>query len=134
MLTFVLILKCGIYLNRNIVEPLKGKFPDISRPINDSFRHTGHGSVLGNSWGNPSFLDPNFLGDDKNAHTVHLRGTYSIRSHFYYNHMQKINCADFIFFHFQHQVRQKIANINAYPSNMFENEKVMHKSNLHIIN
>lgn len=56
------------------MEPLKGKHSDISRPINDSFRHTGHGSVLGNSWGNPSFLDPQFLGDDKNAKIVHLRG------------------------------------------------------------
>lgn len=54
------------------MEPLKGKYADISRPVNESFRHTGHGSVLGNSWGNPSFLDPAFLGDDKNA--VQLRG------------------------------------------------------------
>lgn len=62
---------------RNIVEPLKGsKLTDISRPLNDSFRHTGHGSVLGNSWGNPSFLDPKYMGDDKNA--VSLRGNASI--------------------------------------------------------
>lgn len=57
------------------MEPLKGsKMTDISRPLNDSFRHTGHGSVLGNSWGNPSFLDPKYMGDDKNA--VSLRGNY----------------------------------------------------------
>lgn len=63
---------------RNIVEPLKGsKMADISRPLNDSFRHTGHGSVLGNSWGNPSFLDPKYMGDDKNA--VTLRGNFHFR-------------------------------------------------------
>lgn len=55
------------------MESLKGKFSDISRPLNESFRHTGHGSVLGNSWGNPTFLDPAFLGDDK-KHKVELRG------------------------------------------------------------
>lgn len=55
------------------MEVLKGsKMTDISRPLNDSFRHTGHGSVLGNSWGNPTFLDPKYMGDDKNA--VSLRG------------------------------------------------------------
>lgn len=64
--------------NRNIVEPLKGKFSDISRPLNDSFRHTGHGSIIGNSWGNPSFLDPNYLGDNRNTQAVLLRGTYFI--------------------------------------------------------
>lgn len=50
---------------------MKGKFSDISRPVNDSFRHTGHGSILGNSWGSPSFLDPQFMGDEKN---VQIRG------------------------------------------------------------
>lgn len=63
------------FFNRNTVEPLKGKFADISRPLNESFRHTGHGSVLGNSWGNPGFLDPAYLGDDKNA--VQLRGKHT---------------------------------------------------------
>lgn len=51
------------------MESFKGKFSDISRPLNESFRHTGHGSVLGQSWGNPTFLDPAFLGD------VELRGS-----------------------------------------------------------
>lgn len=54
---------------------------DISRPLNDSFRHTGHGSVLGNSWGNPSFLDPKYMGDDKNA--VSLRGNFAKPSRFF---------------------------------------------------
>lgn len=60
------------------MEPLKGKLSDISRPLNESFRHTGHGSVLGNSWGNPSFLDPQFLSDDKIGQNEHLRGMISI--------------------------------------------------------
>ncbi|XP_050089786.1 activated Cdc42 kinase Ack [Anopheles aquasalis] len=29
----------------------------ISRPLHDSFRHTGHGSPFGNSWGNPASLE-----------------------------------------------------------------------------
>uniref|UniRef100_A0AAG5DI95 Non-specific protein-tyrosine kinase n=1 Tax=Anopheles atroparvus TaxID=41427 RepID=A0AAG5DI95_ANOAO len=29
----------------------------ISRPLHDSFRHTGHGSPFGASWGNPSSLE-----------------------------------------------------------------------------
>uniref|UniRef100_A0A2M4A1D5 Protein tyrosine kinase n=1 Tax=Anopheles triannulatus TaxID=58253 RepID=A0A2M4A1D5_9DIPT len=29
----------------------------ISRPLHDSFRHTGHGSPFGNSWGNPGSLE-----------------------------------------------------------------------------
>lgn len=62
---------------------------DISRPLNDSFRHTGHGSVLGNSWGNPSFLDPKYMGDDKNA--VSLRGDYFIiRSVYLHQKLMKI--------------------------------------------
>lgn len=63
--------------NRSIIEPLKGKLSDISRPLNESFRHTGHGSVLGNSWGNPTFIDQSFLGNDKNS--VELRGLYKVR-------------------------------------------------------
>lgn len=68
-------LKKTVFLSstRNIVEALKGKYSEISRPLNESFRHTGHGSVLGNSWGNPSFLDPAYLGDDKNGQ-AQLRG------------------------------------------------------------
>lgn len=34
---------------------------DISRPVGDSFRHTGHGSPFGTSWGSPAFLDPAYL-------------------------------------------------------------------------
>lgn len=55
------------------MEPIKHKHPDISRPVNESFRHTGHGSVLGASWGNPTFLDPAFLGDDA---SVELRSKH----------------------------------------------------------
>lgn len=64
--------------NRNIVEALKGKFADISRPVNESFRHTGHGSVLGNSWGNPGFLDPAYLADDQN--TIQLRSKHKFKN------------------------------------------------------
>lgn len=63
---------------RNIVELIKHKHPDISRPINESVRHTGHGSVLGASWGNPTFLDPAYLGDDGRLSTVELRSNYLI--------------------------------------------------------
>lgn len=81
MLIIILFL---LFFYRNIVEALKGKHSDISRPINESFRHTGHGSVLGNSWGNPSFLDPQFLCDDKNSKIVHLRGIQKIFKEFFF--------------------------------------------------
>lgn len=34
---------------------------EISQPLRDSFRHTGHGSIIGQSWGNPTKIDPRFL-------------------------------------------------------------------------
>uniref|UniRef100_T1GQQ1 Protein kinase domain-containing protein n=1 Tax=Megaselia scalaris TaxID=36166 RepID=T1GQQ1_MEGSC len=40
---------------RNILD--KQKNGDISRPIHDSLRHTGHGSAFGFSWGSPAFID-----------------------------------------------------------------------------
>ncbi|XP_031630294.1 activated CDC42 kinase 1 [Contarinia nasturtii] len=96
---------------RNIVEPLKGKFPDISRPLNDSFRHTGHGSVLGNSWGNPSFLDPNYLGDDKNAQSVRLRASSSAKD-------RKHKCASE-----QHVRERKSIAQKQFAYNKLKNEK-----------
>lgn len=57
-----------------MVEPLKGKSSDISRPINQSFRHTGHGSIFGASWGSPAFIDPTYLGDGGSPTNVELRG------------------------------------------------------------
>ncbi|KAL5286648.1 TNK2 family protein [Megaselia abdita] len=40
---------------RNILE--KPKNGEISRPLHDSLRHTGHGSAFGFSWGSPAFID-----------------------------------------------------------------------------
>lgn len=36
---------------------------DISRPVKNSFVHTGHGSPFGKSWGNPGFLEESYLKD-----------------------------------------------------------------------
>lgn len=51
----------GFYIFRNIVESAakcKGSVTDISRPVHESFRHTGHGSPFGASWGSPACLRP----------------------------------------------------------------------------
>lgn len=78
MYIFIFILICLFCLiSRNIVEPTKTKNADISRPLNQSFRHTGHGSVLGTSWGNPAFIDPAYLGDGTAAGGVELRNAKS---------------------------------------------------------
>lgn len=34
---------------------------DISKPLQNSFIHTGHGSAFGDSWGSPSFIDEMYL-------------------------------------------------------------------------
>lgn len=60
------------------MEAVKGKNTDISRPINQSFRHTGHGSVFGASWGSPAFIDPAYLGDNGIPGNVELRGNVTI--------------------------------------------------------
>ncbi|XP_055314299.1 activated Cdc42 kinase Ack [Sitodiplosis mosellana] len=96
---------------RHIVEPLKGKTSDISRPLNESFRHTGHGSILGNSWGNPSFIDPNYLGDERNAQTVHFRASSSAKE-------RKYKCAS------EQYVRERKSNAQKqFAYNKLKNEK-----------
>uniref|UniRef100_T1JF86 Uncharacterized protein n=1 Tax=Strigamia maritima TaxID=126957 RepID=T1JF86_STRMM len=43
---------------RCIMEPQGGRRAnDISKPLRNSFIHTGHGSPTGKSWGNPSHID-----------------------------------------------------------------------------
>lgn len=56
---------------RHCVEQ-QNRRSDISRPLHDSFRHTGHGSAFGKCWGNPAKLDPEFLAG-KIAGDVQLR-------------------------------------------------------------
>lgn len=55
---------------RNIVESA-AKCKDISRPVQESFRHTGHGSPFGPSWGSPACLRPLSPTDNSGS----LRGT-----------------------------------------------------------
>ncbi|XP_066249305.1 activated Cdc42 kinase Ack isoform X2 [Euwallacea similis] len=51
----------GIFA-RCIVDPLRPKQPDdISKPLDNSFIHTGHGSPFGDSWGSPSYIDEMYL-------------------------------------------------------------------------
>lgn len=96
-------------LSRNVVEPLKGKFADIGRPLNESFRHTGHGSVLGQSWGNPTFLDPAYLGD------VELRGS-AVAS----KELRKKKCSS------EQYVRERKSNATKqFAYNKLKNEKHM---------
>lgn len=47
---------------RCIVTPLrKRQSDDISKPLRNSFIHTGHGSISEKSWGSPCFIDEVYL-------------------------------------------------------------------------
>ncbi|XP_044732904.1 uncharacterized protein LOC123295568 [Chrysoperla carnea] len=47
---------------RCIVDPMRPKVSeDISKPLQHSFIHTGHGSAFGKSWGSPSHIDEMYL-------------------------------------------------------------------------
>ncbi|XP_017781945.1 PREDICTED: activated CDC42 kinase 1 isoform X2 [Nicrophorus vespilloides] len=47
---------------RCIVNPNRPKQgEDISKPLHNSFIHTGHGSAFGDSWGSPSYIDEMYL-------------------------------------------------------------------------
>ncbi|XP_072382085.1 activated Cdc42 kinase Ack isoform X1 [Diabrotica undecimpunctata] len=49
-------------LPRCLVDPMRPKQPeDISKPLQHSFIHTGHGSAFGESWGSPSHIDEMYL-------------------------------------------------------------------------
>ena len=44
------------------MDPLRPKISeDISKPLKNSFIHTGHGSAFGESWGSPSTIDEMYL-------------------------------------------------------------------------
>ena len=50
------------YFPRRLVEDMSGRrIPDISRPLKNSFIHTGHGSHRGKAWGNPEYIDDVYL-------------------------------------------------------------------------
>lgn len=34
---------------------------DISKPLQNSFIHTGHGAAFGESWGSPAYIDEMYL-------------------------------------------------------------------------
>lgn len=45
-----------------MVDPLRPTGPeDISKPLKNSFIHTGHGSAFGESWGSPAYIDDMYL-------------------------------------------------------------------------
>ncbi|KAF4521875.1 hypothetical protein B566_EDAN008407 [Ephemera danica] len=47
---------------RVYVDPLRRKVTeDISKPLHNSFIHTGHGSAFGQCWGSPSHIDEVYL-------------------------------------------------------------------------
>ncbi|CAH0554680.1 unnamed protein product [Brassicogethes aeneus] len=47
---------------RCLVDPMRPKqSEDISKPLHNSFIHTGHGSAFGESWGSPAFIDDMYL-------------------------------------------------------------------------
>ncbi|KAJ8947003.1 hypothetical protein NQ318_019084 [Aromia moschata] len=47
---------------RCLVDPMRPKqSDDISKPLQNSFIHTGHGSAFGESWGSPSHIDEMYL-------------------------------------------------------------------------
>ncbi|XP_063841302.1 uncharacterized protein LOC135089551 isoform X2 [Scylla paramamosain] len=41
---------------------------DISKPLDHSFIHTGHGGIRGKTWGSPAFIDPMYLGNPMQPH------------------------------------------------------------------
>ncbi|KAL6268080.1 hypothetical protein P5V15_001169 [Pogonomyrmex californicus] len=47
---------------RCLVDPMRRKQPeDISKPLENSFIHTGHGASFGKSWGSPVYIDDVYL-------------------------------------------------------------------------
>ncbi|XP_046483431.1 activated Cdc42 kinase Ack [Neodiprion pinetum] len=47
---------------RCLVDPMRRKqAEDISKPLENSFIHTGHGAPFGKSWGSPVFIDDVYL-------------------------------------------------------------------------
>jgi len=47
---------------RALVDPLRPRIAqDISKPLRNSFIHTGHGAPFGKSWGSPSAIDDVYL-------------------------------------------------------------------------
>lgn len=47
---------------RCLVDPMRKKQPeDISKPLENSFIHTGHGEPFGKSWGSPTMIDNVYL-------------------------------------------------------------------------
>ncbi|XP_012139308.1 activated Cdc42 kinase [Megachile rotundata] len=47
---------------RCLVDPMRRKQPeDISKPLENSFIHTGHGAPFGKSWGSPIYIDDVYL-------------------------------------------------------------------------
>lgn len=71
---------------RCLVDPMRPKDQsDISKPLTNSFIHTGHGDPYGPSWGSPSTIDevylrnpmdpPDVLGLPESTGAGHLMGT-----------------------------------------------------------
>lgn len=51
-----------VVICRCLVDPMRPKDPtDISKPLTNSFIHTGHGDPWGPSWGSPSAIDEVYL-------------------------------------------------------------------------
>ncbi|XP_076300615.1 activated Cdc42 kinase [Lasioglossum baleicum] len=47
---------------RCLVDPMRRRQPeDISKPLENSFIHTGHGAPFGKSWGSPIYIDDVYL-------------------------------------------------------------------------
>ncbi len=43
---------------RCLVDPLRPIQPeDVSKPLKNTFAHTGHGDTFGKSWGNPTTIE-----------------------------------------------------------------------------
>ncbi|XP_076160209.1 activated Cdc42 kinase [Ptiloglossa arizonensis] len=50
------------FFPRCLVDPMRRKQPeDISKPLENSFIHTGHGAPFGKSWGSPIYIDDVYL-------------------------------------------------------------------------
>lgn len=53
-----LVLVTNRAFRRCLVDPMRPRqADDVSKPLEDSFRHTGHADMHGNSWGNPTTIE-----------------------------------------------------------------------------
>lgn len=73
------ILKVTFLRHRCSLNPLRSKnSEDISKPLGNSFRHTGHGDPYGKSWGSPATIEDLNFRKSKSSNSSPVMSTNSI--------------------------------------------------------